>query len=71
MARQAKSLRLSNRIWNLVREEAKREGISSNAWIAEAVIARLTINRVRRGTDGSKTYEVIEEVVHDICREEP
>lgn len=66
MALRASTVRLSERTWELVRQEAERQGITANAWVAEAVIGRLTYTMTRRGDqmalDFDRIFEALEEL---------
>lgn len=62
----ASTVRLSERTWELVRKEAEAQGVSANAWVAEAVLGRLVHTMTRRGDqmalDFARIYDAIEEL---------
>ena len=52
-----------------MRQEADREGISANQWIAETILSRIVLEQVRRGDPVTVDWERVQEMVRELREE--
>lgn len=69
MPLRASTVRLSERTWQMVREEAKLQGITANAWISEAVVARIAYTLTRRNAPAALDWDRMEELLTQLREE--
>lgn len=62
----ARSIRLSDRMWEAIRAEAEREGVSANQWVSEAATARLVYSWARQEHEGLANVENIYDVLRKL-----
>lgn len=53
--REAK-IRFGAALWNLIQEEASRDGVSASQFVREAAMVRAVVYRMRRGEDYETEY---------------
>lgn len=52
-------MRFGESAWQLIQEEARREGVSATAYVREAAIARALIDRTKNDPEFVRKYEEI------------
>lgn len=77
MANTARSIRISDDLWDAISDEARREGIENSQWIREASIAMLWIKRLMRFRSvgnvailAAALFRRNVDVVHDLAEDE-
>lgn len=69
MALRPTTVRLSDRTWQYVKAAAEQDGVSANAWVAEAVISRLVYQTLRDNPETFQNWERVHAVVAEVCRD--
>ena len=66
MPLRSRTIRVSDRTWEYVQQEAEQQGISANLWITEAIVSRLAWTLARRDAQVIRDAEAIEKIVRKV-----
>ena len=66
MPMKARTVRLSGRTWDLIAAEANLEGISTNEWVREAVVARVAYALTRRDAEPALQWDRVEALLREL-----
>lgn len=59
----SRTIRLSDRSWEAISDEAELEGVSANQWVVEAAISRLVYARMQRNHEIERDFDTIFEAL--------